>query len=649
MSDIPSGFVLDQPAKSSSLPAGFVLDAGKGASPAASLATSRPTPARSQEADDPDYASRVAMEAPDYVPPYARGDTIERNKKPIPVSDSPPPSPAGKPWAEVASEAAENSGASAAHFASALIAPIMHPIDTATTFTELAKGIYSKLSNPNPELRNKAYGKAPPTESETEQKNQSEGTVSALAEFYKDRYGTMEGFKKSLASDPVGVLADIATFLSLGSGAAARVPGAIGRIGEIGNRVGAAIEPVTLAGNAIKGTAKLAEVPASTALGVTTGAGTESVRTAARAGREGGEIGEAFAENMRGTVPIENIVDLAKSGLDKIRRERGAEYRTGMADISKDRAILDFNDINGAIGKAGEIGTFKGANIAPAASDVNESLRKIVRDWETLDPKSPLFKDVPAGELTAANFHTPEGMDALKRTIGNIRDATEYGSPGRVAADRVYNAVKQEIISQAPAYGKIMEKYEAASDKLKEVGKTFSLGEKATGDTAARKLQSATRDGAQTNWRQRSELLGELAAQEPTLPGAIAGQSLNAWAPRGLVARGGGMMAAGTVGPGVVANPLAAVPLAAFSPRVVGETVYFGGRAVGGVEQVAQAFGITPERVRLTAMGAFQGGRAKEASAREVAHKIMAADTVDDAIAAADEFTRTSSPRLAVP
>ncbi len=307
-----------------------------------------------------------------------------------------------------------------------------------------------------------------------------------------------------------------------------------------------------------------------------------------------------------------DLQDLAKSSLDKARKERGAEYRSGMVDISKDREILDFDRINGAISKANDIGTFKGANIAPAANDINASLRTVINDWETLNPKSPLFKDVPAGELTAANFHTPEGLDALKRTVGSLRDATDFGTPARAAADKVYNAIKAEIISQAPAYGKIMEKYEAASDKLRETTKTFSLGERATGETAARKLQSATRDGAQTSFRKRGELLNELAVHEPTLPYAIAGQASNALAPRGLVARGS--LAAGVAG--LSSNPLGILALPAFSPRIVGETVYLGGKAVGGIEDVARQLGIDAATLRAMGQGGFQSGRLNENALR---------------------------------
>jgi hypothetical protein len=45
--------------------------------------------------------------------------------------------------------------------------------------------------------------------------------VDALLNLYKDRYGSIENFKNSLYTDPVGVLADVATLAS-GVGAAGK-------------------------------------------------------------------------------------------------------------------------------------------------------------------------------------------------------------------------------------------------------------------------------------------------------------------------------------------------------------------------------------------------------------------------------------------
>ncbi len=368
--------------------------------------------------------------------------------------------------------------------------------------------------------------------------------------------------------------------------------------------VGTALDPVGATANALKGVQKAAGYGVPKALGATTGAGARDITEAASAGVEGGARGKAFAENFHDNVPKTDVVDMAKSAIGDMRNERNQHYRSGMVDISKDKTVLDFGDINKAVDKAAEVGSFKGANVAPTANAVNEQLRTVIKDWETLNPNSAIFKDVPKGDLTPQNFHTPEGLDALKRTIGDLRDATKPHTPERVAADRVYNAVRGEVANQAPTYAKIMEGYGTASDKIGEVTKALSLGDKAAEDTALRKLQSASRSTVNTNFGQRAKLIDELAKYQPTLPAALAGQNLNAFAPRGLVAKlaeggagVGGALMAGTH----IVNPLqiaGLIPYAlAASPKLVGGTAYYGGRAVGETGNALNKVGVTKGRV----------------------------------------------------
>lgn len=513
------------------------------------------------------------------------------------TSEMPTP---GRSWSDVPGEALGNVLPSAGNFLSAVVQPILHPIDTAESIYALGKGVASKLAPTEKSFTPGGTGKpkfraVEQTPEALKRKAEIEAPADAVGQFFADRYGSIEGVKNTLATDPVGAAADAATVLTGGSLLPLRGSAALGK-------VGAMIDPLTQAGNVLKLGAKGAEKAASNALGMTTGAGPESIRAAGRAGREGGDAAKAFTENMRGDVPVSDIVDLAKAGLEKIRQERADAYKAGKVDLSKDKTVLDFNDIDTKVAKASEVGSFKGQTTEPKAVAITQEMADSIGSWKQLDP---------------AEFHTPEGLDALKRRLGNIRDSTQYGSPERVAADRIYRAVRDEVAAQAPGYAKMMEDYAKSSEKIKEVTRTFSLGERATGETASRKLQAATRDGAQTSWRNRGELLNELATHEPTLPYAIAGQSTNALAPRGLVGRGGAM----ATGAGILANPLNAAALPAFSPRIVGETVYMMGKAVGGVDEVANMLRIDAGTLRAMGQGSFQAGRADDIRSRALAHR----------------------------
>ncbi len=503
---------------------------------------------------------------------------------------------------QFASDTISNVPSDALEVGKGVVNALAHPVDTAKTLGSLAGGFISKTGRPGDFVRE---GDAGPTPEELQRRAQVEGPANALAAHYAEAYGSVPKAFETLRTHPVSTALDISTVAAPVGSVLAKAPGLVGKAGEAVQTVGRAVDPLTTAGEGAKVAGKIATPVVSEPLGFTSGMGARSVRDIPSAGRQsmvGGEQGAANAaavrENMRGASP-ENVVERGKSALASVKADAGAEYRSGMLDISKDKTILDFGDINKGLDKANNVGKFKGANIEPKATAINDELGTIVKDWETLNPKSPLFKDVPEGELTPQNFHTPEGLDALKRTVGNIYGSTLPHTPERVAAGRIYNAIKAEIVQQAPTYAKVMEKYDTALDKFNEASRTFSLGEKATGDTAARKLLSATRPNVQTNFGGREKLMDMLAEHDPSLPYAIAGQAANSLLPRGIVARGG-VMGAGLTGglTGMLTNPLSALAIPAFMPRVIGEAGYYGGKGVGALELAGRKAGVTPDRLR---------------------------------------------------
>lgn len=524
--------------------------------------------------------------------------------KPAPSSGGSPMAPPGTPfWDSIGigaktfgsflGDVVKNAPGDAAHLAGGAVNALAHPVDTANNIGDLIASTAARLE-PGPEW----------------QKGPRAALADAVGQQYKDAYGSPEKIVNSLRTKPVTSALDASVVLGGGGGMLAKAPGITGTIGEAMLKTGAAIDPLTQTGNLIVKGTKAAEPVVTNALGLSTGAGADSVRAAGRAGlnagtEEGAKAATAFTDNMRGNVSVSDIVDQAKSAVAQLRQERSAAYKSGMVDLSKDKRIMDFDPIDEAIGKANDVGRFNRAKIEPAANDINAQMRGIVEDWKNLNPESKIFEDVPKGELTPENFHTPEGIDALKRAIGNLRSATTPHTPERVAADRVYNAIKNEIVAQAPKYAETMEGYGKASDTLGEATRTFSLGERATGDTAARKLLSSMRNNVQTNYGERGRLLNVLADKEPTLPYAIAGQGFNSLAPRGLVGR----MSVPIEALAALHNPGVALPmLAASSPRLVGETAYLGGRAAGMMGDAANALHINADTARTAGRVAGEAG-----------------------------------------
>ena len=452
-------------------------------------------------------------------------------------------------------EAARNIPSSAVEFAKNTVQPILHPIETAENFKNLGLGVLEKT------------GILPGTEHEK--------YADAVGRFLADRYGGIENVKRTLATDPVGLAGDLSMILTGGGSAAARAPGVIGEIGTAARAAGTAIDPLRAAAAAGRGAGHVA----SEVLGVTTGAGGLPLRHAQQAGFEGGQAAQAFRENITGAAPLEQAVNEARAAVRHLRQERGAAYRQGMADVGADATVLDFNRIDRAVTQAQGVKTYRGRsgtaqeqNLSPRTEGIRTEMENAIEHWRSLDP---------------AEFHTPEGIDALKQQLGNIRDATQLHTPERVAADRIYNAVRQTIVDQVPEYAHVMQGYEQASRQVREIERTLSLNPNATIDTALRKLQSTLRDNVNTSFGRRTELADFLVnAGAPHLMQRLAGQALSAWAPRGLArlsaAAATHAIPAIVMGAGAGLLPAAATAAATLpmaSPRLMGEAAYGIGRA----------------------------------------------------------------------
>jgi hypothetical protein len=318
--------------------------------------------------------------------------------------------------------------------------------------------------------------------------------------------------------------------------------------------------------NAVSGTA-------TNILGLTTGAGSAPISAAYQAGKNGST---SFVDNMRGNVSMADVVDDAKSAISKMGADKAAEYRGGMAAISNDKTVLSFQGIDNALDDAFKVSSFKGKSTNTAASKAFDDIKSVVDEWKQLDP---------------AEYHTPEGLDALKKRIGGIQESIPFNErTARNVAGKVYNSIKSEIAYQAPEYNKVMKQYSDASNEITEIEKALSLGKKTSVDTAMRKLQSLMRNNVQTNYGNRLDLANTLQTKgNKDLMSSIAGQALNSWTPRGLIG-------AGTSGAGImsaVLNP-ASIPALALaapfaSPRLVGEAAYKLGQASGGARNLANS------------------------------------------------------------
>jgi hypothetical protein len=483
-----------------------------------------------------------------------------------PPSAQAPQGPMG--GADVAFQAITNIPSSAAKFAGDIYQAVTNPVETVKSIGMLGAGAIKNA------LPKSVTDFITSISSEPGQIDKAVEMANAVGGEYAKKYGSLEGFKTAIATDPVGTAADISMLFTGGGSLVGKLPGVVGRAGETVANVGRAIDPLNIAAKAVTKPLQLAEMLATPAVGLATGAGAESIREAARAGAAGGAKAEAFLGQLRGNAPIENVVATAKEAVAELYRNKSDAYKSGMTGVTQNRALLDFAPIDQAIINAEKVGTFNGVVIRGNAASALKEIKDKVAEFKAGNP---------------AVFRTVEGFDKLKQAIGDIQQALPYGTPARKVADDLYNSVKNEIVKQAPDYAKVMGDYEQASALLKDIEGSLSLGKKANIDTSVRKLQSILRNNANTNYGRRVDLGRQLEATG--VPGAdtlfpqLAGQMLSSPTPRGI--QGATSVLGGATA--YATNPALLPGLVLTSPRLVGEAAYYGGKVGGAAQRVAEA------------------------------------------------------------
>jgi transcription antitermination factor NusG len=491
---------------------------------------------------------------------------------------------------EVAGRAIRNIPSSFAGVVSGLAEAVTSPIETAKTVLDLGAGI---LQNVLPESVVQTIG----------EDKASREVANKVGQFYADRYGSVEGAKRAIASDPVGVLADVSTLLTGGAGTARLGAGGAVLAGRAGapvsagaitgplavaeqlSRTAAAVDPLAIAGRTIAATTRGAGGVVAPIIGMQTGAGREAISQAFGAGRRGGETAEQFRANITGRADPTEVLDIARANLEEMNRLKQAEYRSGMVDIKRDKTVLDLADIDKSLGNARLKTQYQGKVVNVRAAQELDDVSKILDEWRNADPNT---------------FLTPEGLDALKKRVGDVLEGIPFEQKtARAAVGEVYNSIKSSIQTQAPTYAKTMKAYSDASEQIREISRTLSIGNKASTDTAMRKLQSLMRDNVQTNYGQRVKLAKELQKVGGEFMPGLAGQSLSSLTPRGLQQITGGGLGALFALTGNIPQALAVGAMS--SPRTMGEISYAAGRTARGLDVAAQQapFAVNPQLYNL--------------------------------------------------
>jgi len=319
------------------------------------------------------------------------------------------------------------------------------------------------------------------------------------------------------------------------------------------------------------------------ALDVLTGAGNQTFRRIADAGREGGARLASVMRNMRGQEPMEAVVADAKNALRNMHDTRSAQYLDDMAKFAEAEKPIDFKLVDDAFKELVDSFKFRGEwKVGKETQTKMGEIAQTISRWR----QNP-------------ELHTTVGFDALKQRINDLMPNKLDAGRSGAAVTRMYNAIKDTITRESPEYAKAMKEYEASITQTKAIERELSLGNRASEETALRKLQSISRNNANTSYGNR-QTMAEMLEQQggADILDRVAGQSASSVTPRGLAR----LLSGGAAYGGATINPALLAALPATSPRLMGEAALLTGRGASTLERL-----LPRELAKQLAQGTYFG------------------------------------------
>ena len=481
-------------------------------------------------------------------------------------------------WMEAVSSGGQNLGSDASKVAGDLHEALSHPINTAKSIFQLAKGVV-QLAIPG--------------------EQSEERLATAVAKHFKDRYGGLNNVKRAVAYHPVETLMDLSMVVTGLGTAATKVP-VLAKHGQKLAALGNALDPVTLAAKGVAVTGKNLGKAGAAILGISSGAGAMPYKVALKTGLEGGERAKAFtgAKNKFS----DNVVRDAQDNLAAMAAKKTEEYQAALPSWEGSTTHLDIDSIIAEFNQKKEILSHNGASkVNPSELKHVNEIEGVLQEW-----------------IENPSRQTAGGFDALKSRLDSINIPVDPFSTANKRALSIRTAlarsVKKKIVDEVPVYAEAMDKFKAAADLEKEIGKTLGLTKNATVDSTLRKLVTTMKNNQSTNFGERTKLLNTL---DPSgiLEAKLAGAALHPLEPSGIIGRGaamtGGGMAAGAVGL-AGATPWLGLGLLSHSPRVSGTAVHWAGKAASPAVKAVKASGLTPRLARNISRTGVYTERTKE-------------------------------------
>jgi len=528
-------------------------------------------------AGGPQLTAPHAVSAPRYASDEdAIKSLIEEHFTPQGAAPATPSAPAPAPTAHAAAPAPDdtdyenmslghaaylgmgNLGSSAAGKAQALGHAVMNPSETLSALGQVGTGLYSKAKG--------MFVNQDPAE-----KANNEAVLNAIGEHYGDTYGSMAGFKKTLATDPADIGMDVASLVP-GVGAAGRaagltadaagIAGKIAQVGSVAGKAASMLDPIQVSlevGSKVGGLGlKAADALATGAQATASGVPQTLLKVARSAGATNDvENAAAYSKFSRGHGSVSDIANTAESAVDELKQNATNSYLSDKENLAKSQVQLPMDevqkkldDLNQFAGYKTGSGRFSGQ--MNAVEDVNNQIKA------TINSQDP-------------NARTMIDLDNLKQSLQETASSLPNGSRFQGKIGDIANTIRDTIANHDSTYAKMMDDWSDWKGKLANY-KGFGVNAKAA-DTANLAKMMKRIDAGDT------DLLTTLANTQAgkTLPYMLAGHAVNPWLANGFQHLQYFPELAGALMYPAALPHLAGL-VAASSPKIAGATQYAAGK-----------------------------------------------------------------------
>lgn len=341
-------------------------------------------------------------------------------------------------------------------------------------------------------------------------------------------------------------------------------------------------------------------------LGRLSGTGTGAVEEAIASGEKTGLFTRQnpfasktdYDKALRGKITGEEVVQNAKTAVQKVRDDRGIEYVTKLQNIRTNPQALNTarNEVNTELAKLTSKNEF----------DINIGLSprgKMTIDFKT----SPLVKNQAVIQKAITDVKTWQdnsaaGLDVLKKRLSKYIDQTPSGSPSEAFLTRLEKSLNKGLKDAVPGYAEMTKGYAEATTLIKDIESGLMLRKegmtgRVVADQTLRRLVSSMRDNFELR-RDLVKALSENAGKD--IMGQAAGYAMRSPLPIGLA--GTGPTLVGEAALAHFVNPSFYPVLAASSPRLQGEFLRLFGkglaeaRGLSGPAGTAIAAGVVKNR-----------------------------------------------------